>query len=374
MSKASPVIAFILHQMHVAGAEVLSANLARCLRSQFQFVFFCLDAVGPLGQQLAKEGFEVIDLGRRPGIDWSVSLRLRQQMRRRAVALLHAHQYTPFFYAAVARWIGPGPPILFTEHGRHYPDVRKTRRVLANKLLLRGKDRVTAVGQFVKRALADNEGMADGRIEVIHNGIDPAQFDLDLAADRRTEIRSQLGLTDAHSMVLQVARFHPVKDHETSIRAFSHTVRKVPEAVLVLVGEGERRATIETLAKQMGLNDRVRFLGLRQDVPALMNAADVFTLSSVSEGISVTLLEAMAARLPTAATDVGGNSEIIVHGQTGLLSPRANAKALGANLTALLRTPTLRQGMGTKGHTRLLERFTQQRMHEAYTRLYEQML
>jgi L-malate glycosyltransferase len=397
-----PTIAHVLHRLYLAGAEVLAADLARRMSDRYRFVFLCLDEIGPLGQKLAGEGFPVIDLQRHPGIDWSVARRIRGIVREQRIDLLHAHQYTPFFYAALSRRLATRPPILFTEHGRHYPDVRKRRRIWANKLLLRKGDRVTAVGQFVKQALVRNEGIAAGRIAVIHNGIDAAEYRPEDKARHRAEVRRELGLAPEQLIVLQVARFHPVKDHATGLKAFAATVKQpagplgegsglaasplsirhppsairlhIPSPVLLLVGDGEKRPACEQLARELNLAPAVQFLGVRTDVPRLVAAADVFLLSSLSEGISVTLLEAMAAGVPIAATQVGGNPEVVLHGQTGLLSPRADAPALGANLATLLADAALRQSMGDAGRGRFLELFTQDRMHREYAAIYAQML
>ena len=374
MTDARPTIAHVLHWLKLAGAEVLAADLARRLEERYRFVFLCLDDVGPLGEQLRDDGFVVEHLRRKPGIDMTVAAGIHDAVKRHDVDLLHAHQYTPFFYAAASRRLGATPPLIFTEHGRHYPDRRSIKRVVANRLLLRRRDRVTAVGEFVRQALTANEGIKAKRIEVIHNGIDPQQFAVDGQAEARSRVRRELGLADNQPVALQVARFHPVKDHATAVRAMAHAVQSLPDAVLLLAGEGDDQPKIELLANELGIADHVRFLGLRRDVPDLMAAADVFVLSSLSEGISVTLLEAMGCARAIAATDVGGNSEVVAHGTTGLLSPRGDATALGENLLRLLRDGALRTEMGAAGRRRLLEMFTQQRMHDAYAALYERML
>ena len=374
MTDTRPVIAQMLHKLYVAGAEVLAGDLARKLADRYRFVFFCLDEIGPLGEQLAGEGFDVLDLHRKPGVDWSVARRLARLTNKHGVDLLHAHQYTPFFWSALSRVPRTRPPIIFTEHGRHYPDQRKVKRVLANKVLLRSGDRVTAVGQFVKQALVNNEGIADQRIEVIYNGIDPTPLDAQQAAKARVEVRAQLNLAPDQPVALQVARFHPVKDHATSIRAFAHMAGQIPDACLLLAGEGEKRSESQALATKLGVADRVRFLGERDDVPQLMAAADLFVLSSLSEGISLTLLEAMAAGLAIAATDVGGNREVIAAGESGLLSPRGDDRALAANLAALLSDRDRRTAMGRAGRKRLLDTFTQRQMHDHYAALFKQLI
>lgn len=374
MPESHPTVAHVLHQLYLAGAEILAADLTRKLSRSYRFVFLCLDQVGPLGHKLAEEGFEVINLGRRPGVDWSVARRIRHAIRQHRIDLLHAHQYGPFFYAAASRRASARPPILFTEHGRHYPDYRRARRVIANKFLLRRNDRVTAVGRFVKQALVNHEGIAANRVKVVYNGIDPQPFSIDRAAEERVACRREFGVGPSQAVVLQVARFHPVKDHATTIRAFAMTTRQVPDAVLLLVGDGEMRDEIQSLANTLGVAANVRLVGVRSDIPRLMSTADVFLLSSLSEGVSVTLLEAMAAALPVVATDVGGNPEVVVHDKTGLLSPRGDAQQLARSLVTLIRNPQQRAAMGRAGRDRLDRHFTQQQMHRAYAQIYGQML
>lgn len=368
-----PTIAHVLHRLDLAGAELLAADLARELQGQYNFVFLCLDEVGKLGKRLQSEGFTVIGLGRKPGIDLPLTLRLRKLIRRYHITLLHAHQYSPFAYAALARLPRQFPPILFTEHGRHYPDPRKPKRLVANKFLLKPGDRITAVGQFVKRALVDREGLPAKRIDVIHNGIDPDRFAPNGQTNPNT-LRSTLNLPPSAPLVLQIARFHPVKDHATALHAFTRTRQTLPNAHLALVGDGQQRPEIEKLVADLRIASHVHLLGLREDIPELLHEADAFMLSSLSEGISVTLLEAMAAERPIVATAVGGNAEVVEHGRTGLLSPRQDPTTLAHNLTALLQSPPLRRRMGAAGRHRLLQHFTQQQMHHAYAELYRRIL
>ena len=382
MPPAQPLIVHLLHRLDLAGAEVLAAALARQLqgeRQHFRFAFFCLDGLGSLGEALLEEGYAVEVLHRRPGIDLPLAARLGRLLRAYRADLVHAHQFTPWCYAALARTL-PNPlrrrpPILFTEHGRHYPDRRSPRRVAFNRLMLGPRDRVTAVGEFVREALRVNEGIPRHRIDVIHNGIDPARFtaDPEHLQHHRDHARHILGLAPEHRVVMHVARFHPVKDHLTGLRAFALAANRLPEARLVLVGDGDERPAIEAAIERLGLPDRVLLTGVRDDVSRLLPAADVFLLSSLSEGISVTLLEAMATRLPICATDVGGNPEVVEHLANGLLSPRGDEHALADNLHRLLTDPDTGQRMGNAGYERLLDRFDQRDMHDAYERLYHAM-
>jgi glycosyltransferase involved in cell wall biosynthesis len=362
----------VLHSLTVGGAEVLAARLARQLRGSYRFVFACLDELGALGEQLGGEGFRVRVLGRRPGVDWRVTLRLAQFLRHEQVDLLHAHQYAPFFYALASRLVFRRPPILFTEHGRAFPDYPRHKRIVANRLLLERRDRVVGVGQSVRQALIRNEGIPAERVAVIYNGVNLSTF-ANGSVDRRA-VRHEMGVDAGDWVVILVARLDPLKDLATAVRTLAQVVRRRPDARLVLVGEGPERGMVEDLVRQHDLTGHVRLLGLRSDVARLLHAADVFLLTSVSEGIPVTVLEAMAAGLPVVSTQVGGVGEIIEDGRTGLLASAGDDQRLAQKILYLADQADLRRQIGCQGRERVRALFSEEQMHASYVRLYREML
>jgi glycosyltransferase involved in cell wall biosynthesis len=362
----------VLHSLHVGGAEVLAARLAHRLAGQFRFTFACLDGLGTLGEALREEGFPVHVLGRRPGVDWSCAARLGAFLRRERVDLVHAHQYTPFLYALLGRWLYRRPPVLFMEHGRHQPDYPRRKRIWANRLLLEKRDRVVGVGETVRRALIENEGLPAGRVSVIYNGVHLAP--LLNGAHNRGEVRRELGLGADDLVMFQVARLDPIKDHATAVRTLARVLPHRPDASLVVVGEGPERPSIERTVRELGVGNRVRMLGLRTDVPRLLAGADLFLLTSVSEGIPLTLIEAMARELPVVCTDVGGIPEVVVHGTTGLLASAGDDAALAGHVLRLANESALRAELGRRGRERACSLFAESVMVERYRRLYQDML
>lgn len=369
--RSPPVVCQVLHAMSVGGAEVLAKQFAERSAGVVQTVFACLDDLGELGEDLRAQGVPVKVLGRRPGFDWRLVRRLVRFFVDHHVAVIHAHQYGPFFYAAMARLPRRRPPIIFTEHGRDYPDYRRPKRVLANRLLLRRHDRVVAVGQQVKQALVDNEGIAERRIEVIYNGIPLAQFAAD--PERRRQARSALGLDNQTFAIVQVARLNPLKDHVTAVAMMSRLVQRHPNARLLLVGEGEQRGVIETAIAEAGLQSSIRLYGNRSDVATFLQAADAFLLTSVSEGIPLTLIEAMAAGVPCVATRVGGIPEVIVDGQSGLLAAAQSPDQLTDCLQRLISNERQRQQLAQAGQERAVAMFGDAAMHARYHSLYRQL-
>jgi glycosyltransferase involved in cell wall biosynthesis len=372
MSHRPNRIAFVLHVMQVAGAEVLVAETIRRLAGRIEPTIFCLDAIGPLGEQLRSEGVEVLCLNRRPGRDWRVAWRMARAIRERDIEVIHAHQYTPFFYSALAKLLLRRPPrLILTEHGRHYPDVVSPKRRAVNRLVLdRVADAVNAVCAFSAEHLARLDGFSARRIEVIENGIGIDRY---RSATDRLALRRRLGLDPARRYIAAVARFHPVKDHATLLRAFAIVAAARTDVDLLLAGDGPLRADLTSLVERLGIAERVRFLGVRSDVPDLLQAVDVFTLTSLSEAASLTLLEAMAASLPVVVTDVGGNPEIVRHGREGLLAPRGDAEAIASALLVLLNDPATAAAMGEAGRHRVEERYQLGQTIEAYWRLYQRL-
>jgi glycosyltransferase involved in cell wall biosynthesis len=361
-------VAFVVHVMQVAGAEMLVASIIDRLGNAIAPTIVCLDAVGPLGERLRARGVEVVDLGRRPGLDVSVAWRLSRVLSERRIEVVHAHQYTPFFYSALAKpLVGRRTHLMFTEHGRHYPDLVSARRRLVNAwVLARMADEVNAVCAFSARSLATLDGFGAAQIEVIENGIDIPQA----TAEDLAVARDRLGLAIDRHYIACVARFHPVKDHATLIEAFAVVAAHRPDTDLLLAGDGPLRGALEQQVRSLGLDSRVRFLGVRHDVPVLLRAVDAFALTSVSEAASLTVLEAMAAARPVVVTEVGGNPEMVRAGIDGLLVPRGDAAATATALLTLLGDEALSRRMGAAARQRVEDRYQLDRTVEQYGERY----
>ncbi len=366
-----PTVCQVLHSLNVGGAEVLAVHISRALASKFRFVFACLDELGTLGEELRRDRCDVEVFERRAGLDRRCAGRLAGWFRQQQVAVVHAHQYTPFFYCLASGILRRRPPILFTEHGRWFPDYPRRKRMLFNRLFLRSTDQVVAVGEHVKQALVANEGIASRRIEVVYNGVDVELFGGD--THERETVRRELGLSENDFAVLQVARLDALKDHCTAIRTLAATLPQAPNTMLLIAGEGPEEPGIRAEIARLGVGERVRMMGLRRDVPRLLGAADAFLLTSISEGIPVTLIEAMAARVPIVSTRVGGVGEVVIDGETGRLAASGDAAALATALVELAGSSGTRQSMGEEGRRRAEAMFTLSQMTSAYAAHYEEL-
>jgi N-acetyl-alpha-D-glucosaminyl L-malate synthase BshA len=370
LAPAAPIrVGFVLHVMQVAGAEVLVAETIRRLGRRIDPVVLCLDQVGDLGEQMRREGVEVIAFGRRPGFDLALIWRMAAAIRRKQLDVVHAHQYTPFFYGALGALASlRRPRVIFTEHGRHYPDIVSRQRRLANRVLFsRLADDVNAVCAFSATSLELKDGFSRVPVEVIENGVDLSRYDG--MRDRR-QIMARLGLPLDRRYIVTIARFHPVKDHHTLLQAFSLVAAAIHDVDLLLVGDGPLRPELEEQARALGVAQRVHFLGVRDDVADILAIADVFALTSVSEASSITLLEAMASHVPVVVTAVGGNPEMVRDGVDGLLAPRGDAPAIASAIRRLLDEPAAGQALAQSAAQRVSEQYTLDRTIDRYYSLY----
>jgi glycosyltransferase involved in cell wall biosynthesis len=371
MSGHRATICQLLINLELGGAEILAARLARRLDGGYRFIFICLETLGQLGEELRRDGFTVHVLNKDPGIDLKVAPRLRSLIRQEGIDLIHAHHWGPFFYAAMARVPSRSPAVLLTEHGRQHPDPPRRSHFVANRLLLGRHDRLLAVGQRVRQALIDKEGFPSHRVEVIYNGIDTVAF---ADAERcRGTVREELGIGEGEFVILQVARLHALKDHATAIRAIGRVVNRLRDVRLILAGEGPQASEIGCLIDRLGLRAHVQLLGHCSEVKRVLAAADLALLSSVSEGIPLSLIEGMAAGLPVLATRVGGIPEVVEEGRTGMLVSAGDDEAMAQQILRLADDGACRERMGQAGRERASELFSETRMVAQYDRLYRDM-
>lgn len=370
-----PVICHVLHTLNTGGAEVLACEFGRQQRDAFEVIYVCLDEAGNMASVMQQEGFKVTVLNRKPGFDYGLTKRLHKLFIEEKVAIVHAHQYAPFFYSSASRGLlANKPAILFTEHGRAFPDMRRPKRCLANRFLLKRCDRVVAVGKQVKQALIDFEEIPENRIEVIYNGVASERYSTPITTEQRVAVRHSLDTNPNAPVVIQVARLHPLKDHITAIQTFAKTVAQLPDAKLWIVGEGEEHDKIVQEIQRLAINHNVRLLGNRTDVEVLIHAADAFLLTSISEGIPLTVIEAMFAGIPCVCSNVGGLPEIIEHQRNGLLAPARDPEALSVLLTEVLANQNRAKLLGQAGKIDAQLRFSDRAMQDAYRKVYHQML
>jgi L-malate glycosyltransferase len=325
----------------------------------------CLDDAGSWGERLRQEDVGVTALTRRNGFQPHLGRAIARVAAEHGANVVHCHHYSPFVYASIAKLWSPGLRIVFTEHGRLSDAPPSAKRRVANRLLSHAPRNVVTVSADLKGHLVA-EGFPASRVNVIHNGIDVGPLP---GAEMRARVRSEVGVGDGDVVVGTVARLDPVKDLLTLIRAIALQRGGRAPMVLLIVGDGSERARLEASAREIGAESSVRFLGHREDARELLAGCDLYASSSISEGISLTILEGMAAGLPIVATQVGGTPEI-VDASCGRLVAARDPEGLAGVLSAFASDAALRRTLGRGARARVEEHFTLDRMVREYRAAY----
>ncbi len=293
--------------------------------------------------------------------------RFARELRRARPGVFHAHLSWPLaakyaLFGAVAAQV---PAIVATVH--LFPEFRVDRsNYLQERLLAHRIGRYIAVSNDIASRLTGTLRWPANKVVVIRNGIPLDRFPSPVDAD----LRARLTGPKDRPVVLTVARLDEQKGHEVLIEAAA----RLPEACFVLAGEGPRRPQLEKQTNELGLGDRVVFLGWRSDVPQLLAACDAFVLPSLYEGTSLALLEAMAAGKAIVGSAVGGTDEVVVDGESGLLVPPGDAAALAAALQQVLAEAQLRERLGDAARSRAESHFSASVAAQRVTGVYEDLL
>ena len=265
-----------------------------------------------------------------------------------------AHPNTVIF-SFLARQRRLVPAVVVSHHamGSAYQHRVLPRSVLP---LLRRMDLHIAVAEVQKRYMVEIEGLPEDRIRVIYNGVDTMAYRPG-TPDERSAARRMLGVPTGGTVLMTVGSLKPLKGIDVLLRAVAPVLRTGDDVRLVLVGEGPDRAALETLSRELGVADRVVFAGLRDDVDAVLRAADVFVLSSHTEALPTVILEAAASGLPVIATQVGGVPELVEPGRSAIVVPPGDEGALRGALERVLSNAPLRASLGARGRAIVEERF-----------------
>jgi glycosyltransferase involved in cell wall biosynthesis len=357
-------VMFMLTSMPVGGAETLLVNLVRRLdRRQFQPMICCLKERGPLGEELATElpVFQELIGGK---FDLRVVGRLKRLMQDHQVdALITVGAGDKMFWGRIAARRAGLPVIASALHSTGWPDgVGKL-----NRLLTPITDAFIAVATEHGRYLREVEGFPADKVAIISNGIDTLRFRLNATA--RQQIRQQLQIAPKAPVCGIVAALRPEKDHALFLRAAEKTLRNLPQARFIIAGDGPLRADLERLAGELQVSHAVNFLGSRSDIPELLSAMDLFTLTSQNEASPVSILEAMSIGLPIVAPRVGSIPETVEQQVSGFLIEPGQEDLFAEHWRQLLADPQLALRMGDQGKRFVQQHRSLESMVEGYERL-----
>ena len=360
----------ILHlvlSLECGGAErIVSHLVSKGTNRGFEHSVCCLDRLGEFGEELKSSGHEVKILRRHPGIDWLLPLKLARYFRNKKIDIVHAHGESPWFYGALACifYFSGKTRCLTTIHG--YGGDNRTELPGYNlwRLLTAISKKVVLVAEIFHQELLQHN-FPHSKLTTICNGVN-----LENTLQESVILRSNWGISDSDTVIGIIARLSPIKNHRLLFQALIqlHHTRDIIK--LLVVGDGPIRQELETLAKELSVGGKIIFTGGRTDAVDFLSLFDLFVLPSLSEGVSMTILEAMAAKVPVIASAVGGTLEIIRHKETGLLFKSDDLQDLSDNLRLLLDDPQLGQKMADDAFEMVQSNFSFERMMLRYEALY----
>jgi sugar transferase (PEP-CTERM/EpsH1 system associated) len=353
----------VVHKFGVGGMEVGIAKLVNSLPPTSIDSSICSCSPADSLKEQLRPGSRLFELNRRRGNDPALVWQLYQLFRREHPDVVHTHRWGTLCEGLVAARLAGVPHLVHGEHGTL--EVRRLNAFIQRRAW-NHVDRVLSVSSRLAEKISQEIGYPLKRITVIRNGVDLKRF----RPQDKPSARRKLNLPEDAFVIGTVGRLVEVKDHATFLRALAQLRDAGVPFVSLIAGKGPLQRQTESLAATLGLMDRTRFLGDRNDVDSVMAAFDVFVLSSASEGLSNTIQEAMACGLPVVATRVGGADELVDEGHSGIIVPPRDPEALKNALQRIAGNPSLRERMGAVGLVRARLLFGLDRMIREYEAVY----
>ena len=363
-------VVHVVLSLEIGGMESVIANIARNIdKDLFRLVVICVNKIGPLGRELQKEGIKVTLCKKMVSkISFLYPKALVRAIKNERADIIHSHSGC-WHKAAIAGKYSKVKGIIYTEHGRLVPDCRTV--IILDRIVSRITNIVVPVSIDLKNYLENVVKIQQNKLVLVENGIDTKVF---LPKHKSEKLLKEFNIPKDSFVIGNIARLAPVKDHKTLLRAIKITKSTYPTIKLLIIGDGPESKNIQQIIKNLNLSDNVQLLGFRRDIRDFLSIMDIFVLSSISEGTSMTVLEAMAMARPIVATDVGGNSKLVTNNETGFLVPPKNPEALALKIIEILENKEMAKSMGLKGQQRICEHFNVKTMTTRYENLYLRLI
>ncbi|MCB1667803.1 MAG: TIGR03088 family PEP-CTERM/XrtA system glycosyltransferase [Porticoccaceae bacterium] len=374
----TPLVAHIIYALGTGGLENGLVNIInRAPRKRYRHAIICLTDADDFASRITAPGVEIIQLHKKPGHDIRLYWRLLKTLKRLKPVIVHTRNLTSLEMQALTFFL-PGVRRIHGEHGRDIHDLdgsnrkynflRKVFRPFIHCYIAVSHD----LGQWLKTVV----GVPSEKVKQIYNGVDIERF---LPAAHKNAALLPANFLPRDAIVIgAVGRIAEVKNQRSLILAVDQVLKAKPELVdrlrVMLVGDGPLLAGIKTLVSDLRLSDIIWLPGDRTDIPQLLQQMDIFVLPSLAEGVSNTVLEAMATGLPVIATRVGGNPELVEEDVNGLLVDVDDSQQLAKALLKLIEQPELRQGLGQQGLKKVSETFNWQKTVAQYLAVYDEVL
>lgn len=362
-------ILYIIPTLKIGGSERQLLNLVNEFKAHYRITVCCLYGKGELLDSFVATGVEVVDLGLAGIWDVRVIPRFLKVLLRSRYAMLHAFLFDSVVLTCFLAKLS-GVPIIISSR-RNYDDWMRGRHIFTQRLANFFTDKVTVNARKIKEFIMEKEKLNEQKIAVIYNGIDVDFFHPGISENG---LRQKFGIQDNTPLVGTIASFKISKGHTYLLDAISLVRKKLPDAKFLMVGEGHLKNRLERKINKLGIAPNLILAGRRLDSAQIISMLDIFVLSSIREGQSNAILEAMALGKPVIATDVGGNTETVMHGVSGYLVPPRQPAILADRILELLEDKQKALAMGKQGRIIVSEKFNLGLMAQNYTELYNGLL
>ncbi len=362
-------VAHVVLSLEIGGLERVVVDLVReGIRLGQKVSVVCLQRLGELADEAREAGAEVVCLNKLPGIRFELSRKIAAQLCELKPDVVHSHQVGALFYASGAARRAGVPVVVHTEHGKHYSSRWRTR--VLGRHAARRVNRFFCVSGDIALEACRCRIVDPRKLVVLPNGIDLSRF----RPQCDDSLRARFNIPADSPVIGTVGRLSEIKQQHILLRALAEIAPKFPTAQLLLVGDGPLRSELEQLADGLGLSERVHFVGYQAEPQKFLAMMNVFALTSRSEGMPLSVLEAWAAGLPVVVSAVGGLPELIGNSGAGLLFPSGDVAALALRLSDLLANERSRLEMGGRGREVVENSYSVQRMAGDYHRHYVSLL
>lgn len=360
-------IMHILPSLEIGGMETALITLINAMDTEhFENQIFCFDFKNyenSIQHRLHDENIPIYIFEKGHGVDYWLPVKISRILRQQKIDIVHTRNFAALLYGSVAAKLAGVQGIIADIRGRIPVDEGQKCKRLSFMV-----SRFVGVSEDINKMLTIDFKIKASKVQTIYNGVQipDAPPNRDVAS-----LRAKHGLAPDDFVIGTIGRIELVKDYASLIRMSAPILHRYTKAKLMIVGDGSQRVELENLAKELDVSAQTIFTGYQKEVSNYLQLINLFALTSVSEGISNVLLEAMAASIPVIATEVGGNPEIVRHDQTGFLIARSNLNQITEKVELLINNPELAKSLGQNGRRCVEEKFTIKKMVSEYQSLYQ---
>ena len=351
------------------GGESIVLDICRFLnKDKFEPIIVALQdkrAKGelPLTQKSEEYELKTETINLAHPFDFRAVAKLRDLLKRYNIDILHCHEYKSDFIGWLAKKSNKDIKLVSTIHGYTSGNIKLKFYEYVDKLILRYFDKIITVSPTIKQVLSGYSG----KVSVVPNAIDYEKYQIETD---KSSIIKELGISQEARVIGTIGRLSPEKGYQYFLHAAKDIIKKFPKTVFLIVGDGPSRKELEELALKYNLKNKVIFTGFRRDTVSLLAVMDIFVLPSLTEGMPIAILEAMASGKPIVATRVGGVPTIIKDGRNGILVESKNKNALASATLTLLQDRGLREKLAEEAKSLVKENFSAERMAGSYEEIY----